>query len=193
VLRTVPGVTVIESGGPGATTDVRLRGAETGHTVVLIDGVRVNESARPNKEFDLSMISPDMIERIEILRGPQSAIYGSDAMGGVINIITKRPTDGRHFSATVEGGSYGTLSERLSGSMSASDWRILMSGEHLASTGFSRVGDQPGASAAPTPRRQARRLNSASTAPRSMPTMMARRRRSAPQTTRPNWRRRRMR
>jgi vitamin B12 transporter len=144
VLRSVPGVTVIESGGPGATTDVRLRGAETGHTVVLIDGVRVNESARPNKEFDLSMISPDMIERIEILRGPQSAIYGSDAMGGVINIITKRPADGRHFSATVEGGSYGTLSERLSGSMSGGDWHILMSGEHLASTGFSRVGDQPG-------------------------------------------------
>jgi vitamin B12 transporter len=141
VLRTVPGVTVIESGGPGATVDVRIRGGENGHAVVLIDGVRVNEAARPHKEFDLSLLSPDMIERIEVLRGPQSAIYGSDAMGGVINIITRTPEDGRHFSATVEGGSYGTLAARLSGSMSAGDWRVLMSGEHLTSQGFSRVGD----------------------------------------------------
>ena len=142
ILRTVPGVTVIESGGPGATVDIRIRGAETGHTVVLIDGVRVNEGARPNKEFDLSVLPPDMIERIEVLRGPQSAIYGSDAMGGVINIITRAPKDGRHFSASVEGGSYGTLAQRLSGSMSTGDWRVLMSGEHFAARGFSRVGDR---------------------------------------------------
>ncbi len=142
VLRTVPGVSVTQSGGPGSAATVRLRGGDNGHTLVLIDGVRVNDPTTISGEFDFSTISPDTIERIEILRGPQSSIYGSDAMGGVVNIITRKPQGKPQFSATVEGGSYGTHVERLSGGFAKGDFSLLMSGEHMASSGFSRVGNR---------------------------------------------------
>ncbi len=142
LLKTVPGVAVTETGGPGGTTSVRLRGADSGHTLVLIDGVRINDPAADSNQFDFSMISLDNVERIEILRGPQSSIYGSDAMGGVINIITRKPQGKPRLSATVEGGSYGTHLERLSGGFAKGDFSLLMSGEHVASSGFSRVGNR---------------------------------------------------
>ena len=142
LLKTVPGVTVTQSGGPGGLAEVHLRGGESGHTLVLIDGVRVNDPSTANDEFDFSAISPDTIERIEILRGPQSSIYGSDAMGGVVNIITRKPSGAPSFSATVEGGSYGTHVERLSGGFAKGDFSLLMSGEHVATSGFSSVGNR---------------------------------------------------
>ena len=142
LLSTVPGVVVTESGGGGGLAEVRLRGGDSGHTLVLVDGVRVNDASTANDEFDFSSISLDNIERIEILRGPQSSIYGSDAMGGVINIITRKPRGKPDLSWTVEGGSYGTHVERLSGGFAKGDFSMLMSGEHAAATGFSRVGNR---------------------------------------------------
>ncbi|MCD5401659.1 TonB-dependent receptor plug domain-containing protein, partial [candidate division NPL-UPA2 bacterium] len=88
VLRELPGLDVVQSGGPGAITSVFLRGAESGHTLVLVDGVRVNSPT--TGMFDFANLTVDNIERIEIVRGPQSTLHGSSAMGGVINIITKR-------------------------------------------------------------------------------------------------------
>ncbi len=85
-LRTVPGVAVSRSGGPGGLTQVRVRGAEANHVLVLIDGVKVPDSSAGR---DFSSLSPELIERIEVLRGPQSALYGSGATAGVINVITK--------------------------------------------------------------------------------------------------------
>ena len=142
LLRSVPGVTAIETGGPGGTTEVRLRGAETGHTLVLINGVRVNDFATARDDFDFAQFSPNDIERIEILRGPQSAVYGSDAIGGVINIITRKPSSGFSGFASVEGGSYGTHAERLSGGMSAGDFSMRISGSYFSTEGFSRRGDR---------------------------------------------------
>jgi vitamin B12 transporter len=141
LFRSIPGVTVIESGGPGGSTEVRLRGAETGHTLVLIDGVRVNDFSTTRDDFDFALLSPTDIERIEILRGPQSALYGSDAIGGVINIITRKPGPGMSASASIEGGSFGTHTERLSGGMSSGDFSVLMSGSYFSTEGFSRRGD----------------------------------------------------
>jgi len=142
LLRSVPGVTAIESGGPGGTTEVRLRGAETGHTLVLVNGVRVNDFATARDDFDFAQFSPNDIERIEILRGPQSAVYGSDAIGGVINIITRKPSSGFSGFASVEGGSYGTHAERLSGGMSAGDFSVRLSGSYFSTEGFSKRGDR---------------------------------------------------
>ena len=86
-LRSLPGVAVSRSGGVGNLTQVRIRGAEGNHTLVLIDGIEANNIA--DGEFDFSNLSAEDIERIEVIRGPMSGLYGSNAVGGVINIITR--------------------------------------------------------------------------------------------------------
>jgi vitamin B12 transporter len=117
VLQEVPGVAVSRSGGIGSFTEVRIRGAEANQTLVLIDGVRVNDPSRSNA-FNLDNLLAGDVERIEVLRGPQSALYGSEAVGGVINIITKRGS-GSRVSAGLEGS---TLeSYRFTGSVSHSE------------------------------------------------------------------------
>ena len=105
LLRAVPGVQITQYGGRGGLTSLFVRGSEPNFTVVMIDGIKVND---PNNtrggSFDFSTLHVNDIERIEIVRGPQSSIYGSDALAGVINIFTKRGT--REFEVTLdaEGG-----------------------------------------------------------------------------------------
>ena len=141
LLRAVPGVTVLESGGPGGSTDIRLRGADTGDTVVLVNGVRVNDPADTHDAYDFVMLSTNDIARNEVLRGPQSAVYGSDATGGVINIITRKQTKPSSLSATIEGGTYGTLDESATAGVRSGDFSLRASGEHYHTDGFSRVGN----------------------------------------------------
>ena len=165
VLRRVPGVTVVETGGPGATTTVRLRGADAGHTLVLIDGIRVNDPSSDAGEFDFSNLSAIDIERIEVLRGPQSAIYGSDAIGGVINIITRKGKGAPRFSVGVEGGSYGTKAGRAAVSGSEGPVSYAFSTTGFDTAGFSRYGYRIGriedALTSPLEADSARRLGTA--------------------------------
>jgi vitamin B12 transporter len=91
LLATTPGITVARNGGPGQLTAVRIRGAEDGHTLVVIDGVRVNDPTSTSGAFDFGNLITDNIERIEVLRGPASVPWGSQALGGVVNIVNARP------------------------------------------------------------------------------------------------------
>jgi iron complex outermembrane receptor protein/vitamin B12 transporter len=95
LLKSVPGVLVEELGGPGGLTAVSIRGGESNFTLVLLDGVAVNDPTNTRGgSFDFSRLDPASVERIEIVRGPQSAIYGSDALAGVIHIISRRGLPG---------------------------------------------------------------------------------------------------
>jgi vitamin B12 transporter len=109
-LRSVPGVEVDQSGGRGTLTQVRIRGDEANHVLILIDGIEVNAVADAN--FDFADLTVDDVERIEVIRGPQSGIYGSNAQSGVISIITRTGKGLRQPAADVkvEAGSMKTLS-----------------------------------------------------------------------------------
>src|SRR3546814_905851 len=104
LLRTVPGVTFTRNGGVGAATSVYIRGAESEQTVALIDGVKLNDPSTPGSGFNFGDLLTGNIERIEIVRGSQSVLWGSQAIGGVINMITREPTEKLSFNARAEYG-----------------------------------------------------------------------------------------
>jgi len=106
LLRFHAGIDIGRTGGPGQLTSAFIRGGESNHTLVLIDGVRVNPATSGGAA--LQNLAPDMIERIEIVKGPRSTLYGSDALAGVINIIT-RSASKEQIDASIRGGSYGTV------------------------------------------------------------------------------------
>ncbi len=105
LLRIVPGVAVSQSGPYGALTQVRIRGSEANHVLVLIDGVEANDPAT-GSEFNFANILPDSIERIEVMRGSQSSIWGSDALAGVVSITTRSGKDATHLTSSTEVGSH---------------------------------------------------------------------------------------
>ncbi|GAB5453212.1 MAG: TonB-dependent vitamin B12 receptor BtuB [Halioglobus sp.] len=105
LLQTLPGLLVEEQGGPGGLTAISVRGGEPNFTLVLLDGVAVNDPTNSRGGgFDFANLNPALVERIEVVRGAQSAVYGSDAVAGVINIITRRPQVGHRQSVTLEAG-----------------------------------------------------------------------------------------
>jgi vitamin B12 transporter len=146
VLRGVAGIDVVENGGVGAVTEVTLRGSNPGQTLVLIDGVRIGNPSSTDGSVDFGNLSAVDIERIEVLRGPQSALYGSDAMGGVINVITRKGSKTPHRSVTVEAGGYGTISTRATMSGGDDVWTYSLGVSALHSDGFPRYGYRTGQS-----------------------------------------------
>ncbi|MDG2532548.1 TonB-dependent receptor [Sphingomonas sp. HITSZ_GF] len=124
VLRDVPGLSVSRVGAIGAQTQVRIRGSESNHVLVLIDGI---EAADPYYgEYDFGTLIADPNARIEVLRGQQSSLYGSDAIGGVINYITLTGAEAPGFSVRAEGGSFGTVSAatRMAGNSDTFDYAV---------------------------------------------------------------------
>ncbi|MGE0734457.1 MAG: TonB-dependent receptor plug domain-containing protein [Alphaproteobacteria bacterium] len=104
ILSAVPGMVVSRSGDRGKLSSVFTRGTNSNHTLFLIDGVRVMDSSASNASFQLEHLDAANIERVEIIRGPQSTLYGSDAIGGVINVITRKGAKGVVVSGEVEFG-----------------------------------------------------------------------------------------
>lgn len=133
-LATVPGLNLVQNGGPGGQTSVFIRGTNSNHVKVLIDGIDVSDPSNPNQSFDFGQLSTGDIERIEILRGPQSGLYGSDAIGGVISITTKNGNGPPKVTATVEGGSFGTFNQRASLSGSQAEFNYAFNIQHFQST-----------------------------------------------------------
>jgi len=111
VLQDVPGLNIVQNGGPGGLAQVYMRGTNQNHTKVLIDGIDVSDPSSVDGSFDFSQILTSDIKQVEVLRGPQSGLYGSDAIGGVINVVTKQGSGPAQFTGSVEAGSFQTYNE----------------------------------------------------------------------------------
>ncbi|QLH73734.1 TonB-dependent receptor [Rhodopseudomonas palustris] len=123
-LSMVPGLNVVRTGGPGGSTAIFMRGTNSNHVKVLIDGIDAGDPSKPNGAYDFANLLTSDIERIEVLRGPQSGLYGSDAIGGVISVVTKRGSGPAKLTGTLEGGSFGTFNQtaRAAGSQDNFDY-----------------------------------------------------------------------
>lgn len=122
LLATTAGVSVTRNGGPGSVTSLRIRGAESDQTLVLIDGVRVNDPSQPGGGFDFGNLLTSSIERVEVLRGANAVAWGSQAIGGVVNVVTQQPVNGLAARASAEYGSANQVS--TTGAVAAGNDRV---------------------------------------------------------------------
>ncbi|VAX29809.1 Outer membrane vitamin B12 receptor BtuB [hydrothermal vent metagenome] len=136
-LRTVPGLDIVQTGGPGGTASVFIRGGNSSHTLVLIDGVQVNSPTLG--QYNFANLTTDNVERIEIIRGPQSTLYGADAVGGVIQIFTKTGRGPFSGSFSVEGGSFNSYRESLNLMGSSEQIDYSFSASRFDTKGFSKA------------------------------------------------------
>ena len=143
LLRAVPGFAVSHTGAVGSQTQVRVRGSEANHVLVLVDGVRANDPATGD-EFRWEYLVTANIERIEVVRGAQSALWGSDAIGGVVHIITRSGAESSGFGAYLEGGSDDTMNGAVNGSINNERWSLGFGLEQLTTDGsnISRTGSE---------------------------------------------------
>jgi vitamin B12 transporter len=137
LLQRQPGVEIVANGGPGSTSGVFLRGANTGQTLVLLDGLRIGSST--SGTAPLEAIPLEQIERIEILRGPASSLYGADAIGGVIQIFTRSARDGFAANAQAGDGTYGTTIASAGISGASGPWRYVLEVGRRQSEGFNAI------------------------------------------------------
>ncbi|MGU3525685.1 TonB-dependent vitamin B12 receptor BtuB [Enterobacteriaceae bacterium C23F] len=139
VMRRLPGVDIAQNGGLGQQSSLFIRGTNSSHVLILVDGVRLNQ-AGVSGSSDLSQFPISLVQRIEYIRGPRSAVYGSDAIGGVVNIITTRDKDGTTLNAGVGSNGYqnygGSTQQTLGDST-----RVTLSGDYTYSKGYDVVAD----------------------------------------------------
>lgn len=140
-LRAVPGMTVVRYGGLGALTNVFPRGGESDYSLVVVDGIQANVFGGG---FDFGHLSTENVDRIEVIRGPQSALFGSNAIGSVVRVVTRRggPPTG---AATIEGGSFGTWRSSVSTSGNAGRFEWGGAADRLDSDGFNGQSTAAGA------------------------------------------------
>jgi vitamin B12 transporter len=139
LLRFNAGVDVVRSGGPGQQTSLFIRGSNSNHTLVLVDGVRVNPGTKGNAA--IQNIAPEFIDHIEVIKGPRSTLYGTDAIGGVVNVITRQP-QGSGFGVVAGGGRYDTRQAAASAYYGGDAGSVAAAANWLESAGYpTQVGD----------------------------------------------------
>ena len=136
VLRDVPGLNVVRTGGQGGQTSLFTRGTNSNHTKILVDGIDIADNSTPNGAYDLGKLNAADFAQVEILRGPGSGLYGSDAIGGVINIITKSGEGDPSLLVHAEGGSFDTFNQNASfgGSSDQFHYRFTLAHQHAGDT-----------------------------------------------------------
>ncbi len=143
-IASAPGVTINSNGAFGGQASVRIRGAASEQTLVLIDGVVVNDTSSPGGGFNFARLDTENIDRIEVLKGPQSTLWGTDAIGGVVSITTKRPEEGLGGSVFGEYGSFNTIrgGASVENAGDAGDFRLAVVG--TSSDGISKADEDNG-------------------------------------------------
>ncbi len=136
-LRDVPGLEIVRTGGFGGVTSVFLRGSGPEHAVVLMDGIELNDPSSPAGAYDLAGVLTDGVERIEILRGPQSTLHGSNAMGGVIQILSRGGEGPAGGTSLIEAGAYGTLHGAVRVAGGSEEWSWAVQANRRQTDGFS--------------------------------------------------------
>jgi len=136
-LREIAGLDTIQNGASGQTASLFIRGANSSHTKIMLDGTELNDPMDPNRSFDFSHLFTENIDRIEIIRGPQSTLYGSDAMAGVIHIITRQEQGKPHFHLSSMGGTYDTLQGKGEISGSTEKLSYSLGASYFKTSGFS--------------------------------------------------------
>ena len=139
LLATTPGVSSTRNGGPGGLTAVRIRGAEDAQTLVLIDGVRANDPSAPAGAFDFGNLLTGSIQRVEVLRGPNSVIWGSQALGGVVNVVTQAPIDGLAARANAEYGYADQVSANAAVALGNDRLQGALTGGYFRTDGISQA------------------------------------------------------
>lgn len=134
ILQRAPGVTVSRNGGVGSFTGIRVRGAEAEQLLVLVDGVRVNDPSSPSGGFDFGNLLPGTIAQLDLLRGSNSVVWGSDAVAGVLAVRTRSDSG---LDGSLEYGARDTLSANLSGSIEGENAFLSLAGGYYTSDGFS--------------------------------------------------------
>ena len=131
VLQDVPGLNVVQTGALGGQTSLFMRGTNSSHTKLLLDGIDIADPSTPNNTADIGKLLTGDIARVEVLRGPGSALYGSDAIGGVVNVITAGGEGPLRLTASAEGGSFDTFNQRAAISGSEGGFHYALSLDHV--------------------------------------------------------------
>lgn len=142
LFEEVPGATVTRAGGPGSNSSFFLRGTNNEHTLVLLDGQRISSATLGSTNFQF--IDPEQIERIEVVRGPRSSLYGSDAIGGVVQIFTRAAEIAPHAYASVGYGSYDAYRASVGGGKRVGNLRLSGGVSYYYTSGFSALEDKRG-------------------------------------------------
>ena len=138
-LATLPGVRVATRGGVGGQSSAFIRGGNSSQTLVLIDGVRINDPSSPNGAYDFGALLTGNVDRVEVLRGPNSIIWGSQAIGGVVNVRNIVPTDGFAVATSGEYGAYDTAQVRANISGSSGIFEGSLGGGYFTTDGISSL------------------------------------------------------
>ncbi|AFJ03601.1 TonB-dependent receptor, putative [Methylophaga frappieri] len=136
-LKDLPGMHVVASGNRGSQTSLFIRGSNSNHTLVLVDGIEMNDPSSPNGGFDFANFLLDDVQSIEVVRGSQSVLYGSDAIGGVVHVRTKSGSGKLQARAKAEIGTHSTHHEMLAVSGSVNDFSYALTGGFFESDGDS--------------------------------------------------------
>jgi vitamin B12 transporter len=139
-LHKLANMAMTQNGGPGTSSSIYIRGMSSKRILVLIDGVRYNNPTAIGAAAEFSQIMLNNVEQIEIIKGAQSGVWGGDASGGVINIITSKAKKGSHAALNLEYGAYDTLQTSLMASYATKRYDLLASGTYFDNDGFSAAG-----------------------------------------------------